>query len=239
MKQSTRVDVDKVQAVVRSVWTSAGYKEPVSGIVPLDDLIRSYPIRIAEVEGLTHSTATNYLISEAGSSISVPMGDDQQLSGFLYADRSGNACILVEREEPIQRRRFSAAHEFGHYIQHFLPVLENTPIEPFADLVYSEGLVYPDQELEEVDSMDAMLLTQPILQAELVSGYIILDSEQAEKEANRFAVELLMPEKAVRASVNQMTRQFGGTRGIIAKRLATQFLVSPEAMTWRLVGLGL
>lgn len=239
MNQSHHVDVDKIQAAVGSVWASAGYAESVSGIVPLADLIRSYPIRVAEIEGLTYRTATDYMIGEAGGNLSIPYEDDQPLSGFLYADRSGNACILVERKDRFQRRRFSAAHELGHYILHFLPVLETAPIEPYTDLVYSEGLVYPDQEDMENTSSDTAVLTQPVMQVELISGFVTLDSEQAEKEANRFAVELLMPENAVRAMVNQMACQFGGMHEIMVKRLTTHFLVSREAMTWRLVGLGL
>ena len=48
------------------------------------------------------------------------------MAGYLFAyqrDESSYGCILVKQDDPVERRRFSAAHELGHYLPHFLPLL--------------------------------------------------------------------------------------------------------------------
>lgn len=50
------------------------------------------------------------------------MGHDE-LAGFLYVNTS-YGCIFVEANDRLTRRRFSVAHELGHYLLHFLPLLE-------------------------------------------------------------------------------------------------------------------
>jgi hypothetical protein len=60
-----------------------------------------------------------------------------------------------------------------------------------------------------------------------------------EREANRFAVELLMPEEVVRARENELRREHGCCpRLVLAYRLASELLVSREAMRYRLKTLG-
>jgi Zn-dependent peptidase ImmA (M78 family) len=43
---------------------------------------------------------------------------DDDLSGFLYRDDSGHAIIGVNRNHHENRRRFTIAHELGHFLLH-------------------------------------------------------------------------------------------------------------------------
>lgn len=112
------------------------------------------------------------------------------ISGFLYpAER----LIFLNARETPQRRRFTLAHELGHWIcQH----LEGTR-EP----------VYCRHE-------DVTAAEPP--------------DRAREREANVFAAELLMPERAVR---NQWPGEL--------QRVATTFGVSEQAMHWRAYSFGL
>jgi Zn-dependent peptidase ImmA (M78 family) len=64
-------------------------------------------------------------------------------------------------------------------------------------------------------------------------------ADQMEREANRFAVELLMPADLCRARAEQMWRKHGCCpRGVLVYQLASELLVSREAMRYRLQALG-
>ncbi len=62
-------------------------------------------------------------------------------------------------------------------------------------------------------------------------------TQQEEKEANQFAAALLMPADQVRAAVAE--QPFDPTRDDELPNLARRFKVSPQAMTTRLIHLGL
>ena len=60
-----------------------------------------------------------------------------------------------------------------------------------------------------------------------------------EKEANRFAAELLMPAEVCRARADELRRTHGCCpRGVLDYRLQSELLVSREAMKYRLQSLG-
>lgn len=66
------------------------------------------------------------------------------------------------------------------------------------------------------------------------------DPERAdERDANRFAVELLMPEAVIRARADELKREHNACpRQVLAYRLASELLVSREALRYRLETLG-
>ncbi|HEY3363752.1 MAG TPA: ImmA/IrrE family metallo-endopeptidase [Symbiobacteriaceae bacterium] len=126
----------------------------------------------------------------------------REYAGFLDAE---SRLIAVEEHHHEHRRRFSVAHEIGHFVLHYLP-------EP------GEGLFRCTQGDMEVGA------------AVSGEGARLVHLRQ-ESEANLFAGALLMPESAVRAMAT-------ATRGRV-DRLATHFGVSPQAMSIRLVRLGI
>jgi Zn-dependent peptidase ImmA (M78 family) len=74
---------------------------------------------------------------------------------------------------------------------------------------------------------------------ENLSGFNFIENELVEKEANQFAAELLIPESRCKDMYRDFTKKYGVQRPVLIKRLATEFLVSAEAMKWRLMALKL
>jgi Zn-dependent peptidase ImmA (M78 family) len=60
-----------------------------------------------------------------------------------------------------------------------------------------------------------------------------------EREANRFAAELLMPEPTVRALHDYYCERFGRSARFLEGHLAADLLVSRQAVQYRLADLGL
>lgn len=125
--------------------------------------------------------------------------EKRRFDAVLYA---GAPLIAVDAEHHEHRRRFSVAHEIGHYVLHYQPGQSET--EQFwcttGDLEVSTG---GSQRLH----------------------------LRREWEANRFAAELLMPERPFRAI-------YAAARGNIL-HTARHFDVSVKAVEVRLSLLGL
>jgi len=134
---------------------------------------------------------------------------DPKLAGFLYANAHAG-YIFVRREDALTRRRFSAAHELGHLVLHLGPALEGAG--PDAELARG------DEILQEAGGPDA---------------------DDMERQANRFAAELLMPEDACRALCRRYSRRYGPSARFLVHHLASELLVSRDAARLRLGDLGL
>lgn len=123
-----------------------------------------------------------------------------------------------------------------------------TDTQPLAGLVFRLG----DDALAFVKAGDSIgrrrftaahELGHAVLHREKMGRYIadadIAEADDAtaeiEREANRFAVELLMPEEVIRARAAELRTEYGGCpRLVLAYRLASELLVSREAMRYRL-----
>jgi Zn-dependent peptidase ImmA (M78 family) len=124
---------------------------------------------------------------------------DRAYSGFLDGDAR---LIVVEAEHHEHRRRFSIAHEIGHFVLHYLP--RTAPGGLFACTA-------------------ADMETNSLGAGETASQ--ALHTKQ-EVEANQFANALLMPEPAVRAMyrvtggrVLSLARHFNVSAGAMEVRL--------------------
>lgn len=182
--------------------------------VPLDRLIRTYNLAQDEVPGLTRAAAAAYL-ARWGVQRPELLDDPAPLAGFLFANARGG-YVLVNADDPLPRRRFTAAHELGHYLLHFLPRLQAArDIETY--LVQTD-----DGEMvrEEDKPVDDKVLSLP----------------EMERQANRFAAELLMPETVCRLTAEQFGR---ANLRFLEHHLASRLLVSGTAVRWRLRNLGL
>lgn len=79
-----------------------------------------------------------------------------------------------------------------------------------------------------------------------VMGRVVIDetietnsNDPIEREANRFAVELLMPVEVCRARAEELRAEYHACpRGVLIYRLAAELLVSAEALRYRLEELG-
>jgi DNA-binding phage protein len=222
----------EVAALIDTVYQDAGIEGPGAGIAPLYDLIGAYPLSVREVKGLTYESAAKELSSLTGQRISFldERQHDRKLAGFLYT-QGDFGCILVKGDDAIGRRRFSAAHELGHYVRHFLPLLKRQDQGVLREsLILVEGLSYPEDE-ESADEMPAGL---PKLTHAAVDLSLAGDVEQIELEANEFAAELLMPAPVCKELVEGYRQRYGRKLSVLSRLLATELLVSQGAMKRRL-----
>lgn len=231
------IDMDWIDARIQWLWNQsdldeATYAQSGSWVVPLSDLARSLSIDIEEVEDLTYGSAKQFLHSEF--EISLPLdgvATFKALAGFIHADPEAT-IILIKRSKQIAhhhvaRRRFTIAHELGHFVLHFCPLWEN---DDETNRVFIEGAHLPEDGKEDDEESDETQLSSDLL---AVAG-THKSYEQLEAEANAFAARLLMPESAVRAQFEKWAPRLSQKRSILARRFGGDFLVSAPAMRRRL-----
>lgn len=194
-------------------------------ITPLGELAGSLNLASKELPSLSQLAALHYLIQQGLLIENPEAAGRDELAGFLYASTS-YGCIFLEANDHLTRRRFSAAHELGHYLLHFRPVLKLAGGElEYVEL--TEALYRGrNDDPQEMVSGRVERIDQQFLQAQLPS------EARMEYEANQFATELLMPEDVVRGLFARVMLRFGDDD--LVSYLATEMLVSQEAMRWRL-----
>lgn len=235
-------DIDqRVRQALDHVYRAAGSDRSYQSghITPLYDLFDVFPITVCEVETLTYRRAAQFVNAQTGhAAIPVPEHEHRLLAGLLYAYQYQGicrACILVHQDDLVERRRFTVAHELGHYILHFLPLVVSTSTDSMDMPLLLEGLSHTDEEaLSEVTGTAEVTVT-----SHAVAAASRLSVGQMEREANAFAAALLMPEDTCRKLVDIYQPRYGNRRPVLARRIATDFLVSRLAMRWRLENLGL
>jgi IrrE N-terminal-like domain len=229
-----RYQLPTIQDAIAALYEMAELLPSADRLVtPLGELISNYNLTCTEIAGLTSRSAINLLLQRGGlTEPTVDLSNDS-LAGFLYVSPSFGS-IFVERDDFLVRRRFSAAHELGHYLLHFRPLLyaARTGNEPVL-IEAMDALPLPESDLEP-DVLPASKIT---LSETSNYGRLLPPIEQMEREANEFAAELLMPETVVRALTDRHTADLRGED--LIWRMATDMLVSVAAMRWRFRNLGL
>lgn len=224
-------------AAIHQVYEDADVSPPMVGggsrIVPLERLVAGQGLHSRERAGLTRGSAAQFLNERLRKHVELSGAAAEQLSGYLYGTLNGGE-ILVSRDDPITRRRFTVAHELGHYVLHALPLLEA------GATIFSEAQP-GGRSSEAADTMDEGRELGERGDVRVTGGAVAraTDIHRWETEANQFAAELLMPEALCRALVDQFRDDFGDGRKVLAKRLGSELLVSQAAMTNRLETLGL
>lgn len=224
-----------IPAAISALYEEAGVppSSAYRSIVPLADLMGSYNLTCTEIRDLKGHRALDYL-SRRGGMVDFPdMADDEQLAGFIYVT-SAFGAVFVEQGDLLVRRRFSVAHELGHYLLHFRPLL--TAKGPNGEPYLLEAM-----EAFPLGDLEAELEDLPVGHIRLTDAHTadgrVTTSVQMEREANLFASHLLMPT----AVIQDLAARYAPTiRGEdLVWRLATEMLVSRSAMRWRLRGLDL
>ena len=197
-------------------------------IVPLGSLLRNLGLVGVEITGLTVSTASSFLLKRGGAVEPLLSITDSALAGFLCFVPDYGGCVFVERHDIFARRRFSVAHELGHYLLHFQPrLLEAADFDqPMMD-------AFPFTTSDNLDP-DTLPLGQMALPGLETTGPVF---EQMEREANAFAANLLMPGDVVMGLCARYQPHLTGSD--LAARLAGDLLVSRAAIRWRLRRLGI
>lgn len=225
----------KINNAVREVFAriNLDYEDFPPQIVPLSRIFAEYPLMIVELpDGKTLSTrsAVKFLEIEIGFEIPELETDDRKLSGFLYTAKFGDflqGCVFTDKSEPTVRRRFSAAHELGHYLLHFVPFLKAANSE---SLFLTESMTVGDSEEIHSEIKIAEDFDFKKIGAE--------NKNEMEQEADFFAAELLMPRNACLKAATIFI-EIGKNKKALINRLATEFLVSFEAMKRRLEDLAI
>jgi len=189
---------DAVVQLRRRVPLLDGQRGPVA----LNGYFAETALDHVELPDLTYGAVADYLRRE-GVAVDELGNPSDSLAGFVFtAGRVGWA--FVSAADPLARRRFTAAHELGHFVLH-----RATMGRFRADT---------DTTLQEADGEVA---------------------DRMEREANRFAAELLMPADICRERADEFRERYGCCpRGVLVYRLASELLVSREALRYRLQSLG-
>ncbi|HLG61969.1 MAG TPA: ImmA/IrrE family metallo-endopeptidase [Ktedonosporobacter sp.] len=216
-----------IAALINELYQEAEIEFPSlrRRITPLGDLVGSLNLASKELPGLSQQVAMRYLIQQGVLLENPEAAARDELAGFLYANTS-YGCIFLEANDHLTRRRFSVAHELGHYLLHFRPLLKVAE----GDQMYLELMetFYRDKkdDPQETASGRVERVGQQLLEG-------LLPSEaRMEYEANQFATALLMPEAVVRGLFARVMLRF--SEEDLVTYLATEMLVSNEAMRWRL-----
>jgi hypothetical protein len=174
------------------------------GPVPLADLFDAAGVTHVAMPALSLAAVAEHLLAEryvADPRLVADLLDDRQpLAGLMF--RLGDdGLAFVSADDILARRRFTAAHELGHFLLHR-------------------------------DRMTGFVADATISETDDTTG-------DMEREANRFAAELLVPEVIIRERAEELTLEHGACpRIVLAVRLASELLVSREAVRYRLKNLG-
>lgn len=226
-----------IRDAVAQLYDTADLPKPTSlrCIAPLGELVGAFNLTCTELAQLTQPSAMHYLL-ECGGIVELPeMDNPEPLAGFLHADIHYGS-IFVEAEDPLVRRHFSVAHELGHYLLHFQPLLsiaesDHEYCEVTDALSHSDAL-FLDEHVEEQQTASAVAALLTRNQQQMLPPFA-----QMEREANQFAAELLMPFDVIEGLLARYVTYLRGDD--LIWRMATEMLVSGESVHWRLYNLGL
>ena len=223
----------KIQQAIADLYAETGVTPPSMQrtIVRLSELVAALNLTCLEMPGLTRDAAARKL-AERGGLMDEDGGERQSpLAGFLYAVGE-DASIFIEESDPVSRRRFSVAHELGHYLLHFRPLLAHLSAQIGAPAEAMDA--FPQAEIE--SDPDEQPDGQILLPLAFEEALALPPLAQMEMEANRFAAELLMPTALVEALASRYSDHF--SEDDLVWRMANELLVSRAALRWRLRSLG-
>jgi len=160
-----------IAEALRRVGFSTDGRQPPTGPVPMTRILEAFHITLQPVPKLTRNKAREFL--------RLPAAEDPQsgaehsrLSGLMVARATGSV-VLVNASDILTRRRFTMAHELGHFILH-------------RDLIG--------------DGLDDDQLYRSTLRGRFYNTAIKLVHES---QANAFAANFLMPEELLRPAVER------------------------------------
>lgn len=151
----------KAEREATKVWTKAGKPVPV----PIDEMIRDYELDLRE------------------SAL------EDSISGMMVTKEDGSAVVVINENHHENRKRFSMAHELGHYLLH------RTARSIFVDA--SEQKFYRDAEastgtkLQEIEAnafAAELLMPQESIEERVTETLTMLDEPIIEKLAAEFCV---------------------------------------------------
>lgn len=177
--------------------------------------------RFNQIESIANRTLIDFNLLEAPIDlrqvakklkVSIEEQDlDNDISGFLLK-KEGKTIIGLNKNHPKVRKRFTIAHEIGHYKLH------NVESPLFVDYFYKGSMLRSKESNKIYRSTNNS--NNPIM----------------EKEANFFAANLLMPKMLVKIHLNELNENLSYDDKLV--KLTEIFQVSEIAMDYRLKSLG-
>ena len=172
-----------LETVPKYVWD--GESVPV----PIDDIVDSvYGLQVVDVEDMSAAPGCP------------PLGDGESLSGLLLAEDKQIWCNASEGVQWPGRRRFTIAHELGHWILH----------KPGQDSLFCRRGTLAPEDVPAKPKAKAQRPPQPPIEA----------------EADAFAAALLMPAHLIEHHYHECGRDFermcelfGASGSAMGKRL--------------------
>ena len=240
LEQETRIE-----AAIAGLYRETDVPPPSFScpIAPLGPLLRRMAVRCVEIPGLTLQSAETYLKGRRVIRADFDLEGDRgtPLAGFLYAAGTG-AFLFIDSKNPVTRRRFSIAHEIGHLLLHFRPLLLAAEARLMAGETVDSAL-YDAFSAHAANRSEETGARAPGATATAPGAYNpgVTDTyDQREREADAFAAALLLPSALAlqRFAVLRETSPTISGDGIV-ERLAMDSLVSREAMRRRIATLGL
>jgi Zn-dependent peptidase ImmA (M78 family) len=219
-----------IQTAIADLYHIADVPQPSEKqrVILLGELIGGYNLTCTEIAGLTSETASNFLLRRGAILEPVSDVNHEPLAGYIYVNKT-SGHIFVERNDLVVRRRFSVAHELGHYVLHFLPLIASGAFANEYEVIEITETLAPSSQEEDAEDLPIgqVHLLRQAKRLSLLSSY-----EQMEREANEFAAELLMPIEIVRELVAHYAADCLGDD--LIWRLSSEMLVSRAATRWRL-----
>lgn len=114
-------DINRIRSAVAEFVTRAGFDwaalKAAGSAVPLADLMDGHPLCLVEMRRLTPAAVSRHLARRGLVASVTGERPGRALAGYVYGD-SARAFIFLNRDDPFARRRFSLAHEIGHFMLH-------------------------------------------------------------------------------------------------------------------------
>ena len=186
-------DINRIRRSVAEFVTRAGFDWAglkAAGIaVPLTEMVEGHPLCLVEVRRLTPASVSSHLAKRGLSAPVTGERPGRALAGFVYGD-SSRAFIFLNRDDPFARRRFSLAHEIGHFMLHGGGALARATARP--------GPVLLDDEPEDPREVEAHAFA-----AELLMPWEMVEAEAAPLRRGEIGLERAVTRMAVRLQVSR------------------------------------
>lgn len=150
-----------------------------------------------------HQTSAPINITALATALGLSVYSDSSLeagvSGMIYRDHSGESAtgyaIAVNATEPYRRRRFTIAHECGHYLRHRDQIGDGV----FDDPMYRSKQMNSSQEFQANNTAADLLMPR-----HLIEGFVRRGLANPEELAEKFEVS----EAAMRVRMRYLYQAF-------------------------------
>ena len=216
------------EAIAEAFWRGAGGRARFGHPADVERAAtRILPVAFHRIGGL-HTGIIAELLARIGANPWFD-GSPRMLRGCLIAD-SGKALILLDRDDPEDEQRMTAAHELSHLLLHYLTPREEALTAFGSGIIAVLNRTRPPTLGERLSSVLRNVPIEPFRHSmDRVGGRHTRSVSAMEDEADDLAVELLAPWRelrTLRGAAPSTLREKFGLPAPVAARLAGMIEVS-------------